>query len=181
MSSFTRAEWHSIHTSKMFCYFNPRFFNNTYCRLKPIRHGSGNLTVYADIIPSTTDPRDIWFQVIVYYKGGTWIPFLVGEDCQVCDYLDGKRDISLLSKNFIDAMRREAPGLIHKCPYQNKIYAKNGDPNKFTHRMIPQIMPKGEYRTWMRVHNSVHNDTYFMVDVYSQIDSADAMKSYKMG
>lgn len=101
-------------------------------------------------------------------------------DVDVCAALENMNDAPLIARYALRGFQKTIPGLLHKCPYHHIEGFRNISVDKTANEMLPQMIPKGEYKIMVRGHTR-NNQTIFFVTMIFLVDAVDPLKSMEMG
>lgn len=160
---------------------NPEIYNGTVqCSVKPTRDGKGVTKVrYFYGKPAS----DLWVQAKLYYRflsGTQFRPWMVDVDVDVCNVLQDQSLLNGFASFMAKSVRKNAPTLIHSCPYVGEEGLKDGDVDAIMGGTFPQIIPKGLYQMLLRFHLK-NNETFLNVFVTASFDAVDPLKAFDMG
>lgn len=162
-------------------HIDPSIYNGsvTKCLVKPTRDGHGITDVryfYGK------EAYDIKVQVTISYKfpfGIKFLPYMGNFNLDVCKFMEGGQNVSIITKLAIESGLKNAGNLIHKCPYFGEEGLKNGDVQKILGGVVPQIVPKGTYGLFFRFYVK-DNQTFLTAFVTVGIDAVNPLKSVRM-
>lgn len=170
-----------VHITSVRCTVpQPNIYNATSnCGLKSFRNGT-QLTTITLNLPKPCN--DVWAHLMSLYKfGGSaqYRPWLFDNDEDVCGFFNGKTKLSLWFTLLKAAMDYVSPGVVHKCPYVGVEGWKAVNAEDIIARAIPQVVPTGDYRVYLRFHTT-DNVTVMEVIVGLHADAVNPLEAISM-
>lgn len=104
---------------------------------------------------------------------------MVDVDVDVCSLASKIKELGGFVGFFIRSLVKNAPGMVHPCPYNGSEGLKDADLYNIMGDTYPQIIPKGTYRMLSRFHLK-NNQTFLNVIFTCQVDAHEPLKSYDM-
>lgn len=162
------------------CKAYPSIYNGSIsCSLKPTRDGTGYTTALYNFAKPATD---LWASMDTYFKYGTIFRNfrMFNLDIDVCAAMADTDSIINIARFVYNGVSKTIPGLLHKCPYFHVEGFRNISIEKTANEILPQIIPKGEYKAVVRGHTKA-NQTFAIVSMLFLVDSVDPLKSMQIG
>lgn len=135
------------------------------CKLKPTRNGTTLFTVmFYNVKPMT----EIWMHTIFTIKYGQKFQTLgLDRKEDLCNLLksDGTSGDTFSKLLFSQTKKVLPKSLVHPCPYQGTFGIENFNHGEIFERALPQVIPKGTYKAYVRLYRKSDNHTY--IDGYS--------------
>lgn len=182
------------------CEIDETVIESLVCRLKPTRDGRGNVTIHANVkLPL----KDVWAQFILFYKQRVYQRFIVDLDVDYCklmrkngiilivEFLIRKERkantalfldfsvIGLVGEVFLQSLEKEAPGLVHNCPYVGFHGVQGLNVDRLLSSLMPHMLPYGLYKIYWRMHRA-DNSTIITIEFIFNIGSVtETMKRSK--
>lgn len=157
----------------------PSIYNgNISCSLKPTRDGSGLTSALYNF---RRPAGDLWLHIYSSYKYGTiFRSWMTNTDFDICAGVKNLNSVPYFGQLFYNGLQKTVPGLAHECPYKNVEGFRNVSVDKVINSVLPQIIPKGEYKVFYRVHTKA-NVTFVTLTMNILVDAVDPLKSILMG
>lgn len=157
----------------------PSIYNGSMsCSLKPTRDGSGLTSALYNFRKPASD---IWIHFKGFFKYGTiYRSYLLDLDIDFCASMEIVDTLPYHLKLMFNAINKVSPEALHDCPYIGIEGYRNVTVENTINEMLPQMIPKGEYKILFRAHTKA-NITWATGTIIFILDAVEPLKSMKMG
>lgn len=125
---------------------------------------------------------DLWVQMVLYFKyGAVFRPWIINWEVDVCAFMASKFKAQPMMYVTIEAMKRVVPHLIHKCPYLGNVGVEKINLADIYEKIVPQVIPRGTYKTSIRFYASKDNTTYSNLWGIAEVNAVEAIENFAIG
>lgn len=127
--------------------------------------------------------HDFWMHFVVSYRfGGTahYRQWMFNYDENICSWFYNSGKPGIWFSLIISAMNYFSPKTIHACPYMGEEGVKAVDIDSIVSRVLPQVVPTGDYKILLRYHSKV-NKTFMVITLTGHIDTMKPLEAIPMG